>query len=198
MCQATEKLYLGRASVLNAAQTSLSCQFFTSCCLALLLHLLPCYGHTVTSCSSARFADLAHCAKTELCQHKWSRLAWKKCMCTEGFCEERWSWVPYPISTLLCKYFLCITSHLKHCVYDGSIGCVVTEMFISRRIMKCLFLKKRKPSLLIGNLQEQFVQLQSLCPVMLAAYSLWMRCCAFITVQISDVALDRFLEWLNR
>lgn len=153
----------------NAAWTSLSCQFFTSSCLALLLYLLPCCGYTVTSCFSARFADSVHCAKTGLCQHKCSRLAWKKYMCTKGYCAGWWSWVPYPIATVLCKYFLCITSHLKHCVYDSSLGCKVTEMFISRKIMKCMLLKKRKPSLLIESLDEQLVQLQSLCPVILTA-----------------------------
>lgn len=97
------------------------------------------------------------------------------------------------LSAHLCKYFLCIISRFKHCVYDGSLGCCMTAVFISRKIMKHMFLKKRKPSLLIESLYEQLVQLQSLCPVILTAYSLYMRCCAFITVQISDVALDRFL-----
>jgi len=49
----------------------------------------------------------------------------------KGFCEGWWSWVPYPMQTLLFKHLLHITSHLKHC--DSSLGCVMIEMFVSKK-----------------------------------------------------------------
>lgn len=112
------------------------------------------------------------------------------------------------VDTYLSIYF---TSHLKHLVYDDSLGCVVIEMFISGQswnmflknlVLPCLdkacrymqtgWERKGCSSLFLESLHKQLVQLQSLCIVTLTAYFLWMRCCTFISVQLSHVALDRF------